>query len=240
MIEISGQEVGFFVAFGAGMLSFFSPCVLPLVPAYITFLAGTALEGDSAKNRRFLFLKAIGFIVGFSLIFTAMGASASLIGKFLLKNRLLYRKISGIVIVLFGVHMTGIFNIKPLYREKRFIRLSSMDKSWFSPFVIGCAFAAGWTPCVGPILASILLYAGTGETVSFGVFLLTAYSMGLAVPFIITSMALNWFMKIFKKSSRLLPHISALSGVILIIFGIMIYFNKIALLSRYLDWFNVF
>jgi cytochrome c-type biogenesis protein len=229
VVKISGYEIGFITAITAGMLSFLSPCVLPLVPAYITFLAGGNVE--EKEGRSVLFLKAIGFILGFSLIFIIMGASASFLGKVLLTNKILYRKISGVIIILFGVHTSEILKITPLYREKRFIQTSILDNTRFAPFIIGIAFAAGWTPCVGPILASILLYAGTGETIKFGILLLTAYSIGLAVPFIITALALDRFRKVLKKYTNLFPYISRLSGWILIIFGIMLYFDKISMLS---------
>ncbi|HHY13960.1 MAG TPA: cytochrome c biogenesis protein CcdA [Thermoanaerobacterales bacterium] len=210
------------------MLSFLSPCVLPLVPAYITFLAG-GIENKDEKH--YLFLKAGSFILGFSLIFIIMGASASFLGQFLLTNKVLYRKISGVIIILFGIHSMGLLEFGFLYREQRLIKLPDLREPRFASFVIGIAFAAGWTPCVGPILASILLYAGSGGTVKFGILLLTAYSVGLAVPFVITAFALDWFRQILKKHNKIISYISKISGIVLIIFGIVLYFDKIPTIS---------
>jgi cytochrome c-type biogenesis protein len=227
------------LAFSAGLLSFLSPCVLPLVPAYITYITGSAVaELNSGKARLHTVYKSLGFVLGFSLVFIAMGASITSIGKLLITNMDIFRKVGGTLIVLFGIHITGLFKIKTLYYEKRLVPFEKLSKNISSVF-IGMAFAAGWTPCVGPILASILIYAGSMETISMGILLLTAYSLGLAVPFILTAYAIGSFSAFFKRISRHLNTISIVSGVLLIIMGVLIFTNKISILSQYFDFFNI-
>lgn len=227
------------LAFSAGLLSFLSPCVLPLVPAYITYITGsTAAELRTGKTRLHTIYKSLGFVLGFSLVFITMGASITSIGKLLISNMDVFRKIGGALIVLFGIHTTGIFKLKTLYYEKRPVPFEKLHKN-ISSVLIGMAFAAGWTPCVGPILASILIYAGSMETITMGILLLTAYSLGLAVPFVLTAYAIGSFSKYFKKISGHLNTISIVSGILLIIMGILIFTNKIAILSRYFNFFNL-
>lgn len=233
------NNVSLLLAFSAGLLSFLSPCVLPLVPAYITYLTGsTVAELSSGKARLYTVYKSLGFVLGFSLVFIAMGASITSIGKLLVSNMNVFRKVGGALIVLFGIHITGIFKIKTLYYERRLVPFEKLRKNISAVFV-GMAFAAGWTPCVGPILASILIYAGSMETINMGILLLTAYSLGLAVPFILTAYAIGSFSEYFRKISKHLNTISAVSGVLLIIMGILIFTNKIAVLSQYFDFFNI-
>jgi len=227
------------LAFSAGLLSFLSPCVLPLVPAYITYMTGsTVADLSSGKAKLHTLYKSLGFVLGFSLVFIAMGASITSIGRLLIGNMNIFRKIGGALIVLFGIHITGIFKIKTLYYEKRLVPFEKLRKNISSVFV-GMAFAAGWTPCIGPILASILIYAGSMETISMGILLLTAYSLGLAVPFILTAYAIGSFSEYFRKISRYLNAISIVSGILLIVMGVLIFTNKIAVLSQYFDFFNL-
>lgn len=232
------NDVSYLLAFSAGLLSFLSPCVLPLVPAYITYITGSAVsELNTGKARLFALYKSLGFVLGFSIIFIAMGASITSLGKFLIKNHEMFRKVGGTLIVLFGIHITGIFKIKTLYYEKRIIPFEKLGKNISSVF-IGIAFAAGWTPCVGPILASILIYAGSMETISMGIMLLAIYSLGLAVPFVLTAYAIGSLSGYFRKISRYLNAISTASGVLLIIMGVLIFTNKVSILSRYLNFVN--
>lgn len=227
------------VAFSAGLLSFLSPCVLPLVPAYISYITGSAAaELSTGKARLHTVYKALGFVLGFSLVFIVMGATVTSIGKLLISNMDVFRKVGGTLIVLLGIHITGILKIKALYYEKRLIPFEKLRKNISSVFV-GMAFAAGWTPCVGPILASILIYAGSMETISMGILLLAAYSLGLAVPFVLTAYAIGSFSKYFSKVSRYMNAISIISGVLLIVMGVLIFTDKIAVLSRYFDFFNI-
>lgn len=229
------NEISLLLAFSAGLLSFLSPCVLPLVPAYITYLTGTTVaELKENKRKLYTLYKAIGFVIGFSIVFIVMGISISSIGKFLIRNQLLFRKVGGILIILFGIHTTGLIKIKPLYYEKRLMPFEKLNKG-ISSVLIGMAFAAGWTPCVGPILSSILIYAGSMETIGKGITLLAAYSAGLAVPFLLTAFAIGSFSHYFKKISKHLSTISIVSGILLIVMGILIYSNKLASLG---SWFS--
>ena len=237
MIQLS--NVSLILAFSAGLLSFLSPCVLPLVPAYITYITGSAIADlNTGRARLYALYKSLGFVLGFSLVFIAMGASITSIGRLFAGNMDTFRKIGGTLIVLFGIHITGLFKIKTLYYEKRLVPFEKLSRNISSVF-IGMAFAAGWTPCVGPILASILIYAGSMETVTMGILLLAAYSLGLAVPFILTAYAVGSFSGYFKRISGYLNTISIISGVLLILMGILIFTNKIAALSRYFDFFNL-
>lgn len=232
------NKISLLVAFSAGLLSFLSPCVLPLVPAYITYITGsTVAELNSGKTRLHAVYKALGFVLGFSLVFTAMGASITTIGKLLISNMYFFRKIGGALIILFGIHITGLFKFKALYYEKRLVPFERLRRNVSSIFV-GMAFAAGWTPCVGPILASILIYAGSMETISMGIMLLSVYSLGLAVPFVLTAYAIGSFSEYFRKISKHLNTISIISGILLIIMGVLVFSNKMTALSRYFDFFN--
>lgn len=237
MIQLS--NVSLVLAFSAGFLSFLSPCVLPLVPAYITYITGSAIADlSTGKARLHAMYKALGFVLGFSMVFIAMGASITSIGRLFSGNMEAFRKIGGALIVLFGIHIAGAFKIKALYYEKRLVPFEKLRRNISSVF-IGMAFAAGWTPCVGPILASILIYAGSMETITMGILLLTAYSLGLAIPFILTAYAIGSFSEHFKRISGHLNTISIISGALLILMGILIFTNKISVLSRYFDFFNL-
>ena len=177
------NNITFILAFSAGLLSFLSPCVLPLVPAYISYLTGTAInELGNKKARLNVLYKSFGFVFGFSIIFILMGASITSLGKLLIKNQNTFRKIGGSAMIVFGIHTTGLLKIKLFYREKRYLSLNNAGGK-FGSILMGMAFAAGWTPCIGPILSSILIYASTFQTIEKGILLLFVYSLGLAVPF---------------------------------------------------------
>lgn len=232
------DNISFILAFSAGLLSFLSPCVLPLIPAYISYLTGSAVaEINTNRTKLNLLYKSIGFIVGFTIIFIIMGASISSLGKLFAANQNLFRKIGGILIIIFGLHTTGLFRIKMLYSEKRLLPFGEDRKNLSSVF-IGMAFATGWTPCIGPILSSILIYAGSMETIRKGIFLLLMYSLGLAVPFMLTALAIGNFSKYFRKFSKYLPVVSAISGILMMIMGILVFTNRLAILSRYLNFIN--
>ncbi len=232
------ENISFVLAFSAGLLSFLSPCVLPLIPAYISYLTGSAVtEITSGKDRFNLHYKSVGFVIGFSIIFITMGASVSSLGKLFSENQVLFRQVGGIIIIVFGLHTIGLFKINMLYREKRLLPFGT-SKNVSSVF-IGMAFATGWTPCIGPILSTILIYAGSQDTIGKGILLLTTYSLGLAVPFLLTALAIDNFSVYFKKFSRFLPAVSAVSGILMIIMGVLIFTNKLTILSRYLNFFNL-
>lgn len=230
------DNISFILAFSAGLLSFLSPCVLPLIPAYVSYLTGSAVSDISTgKDKLNLLYKSIGFIIGFSLVFIALGASVSTIGKLFNSNLDILRKIGGIIVIIFGLHLTGIFKIRLLYSEKRLLPFGENPKIIGSVFV-GMAFAAGWTPCIGPILSSILIYAGSMATIGKGIFLLAMYSLGLAVPFLFTAAAIGSFSKYFRKITKYLPFISVVSGILMIFMGMLIFMNRLTIISRYLNF----
>lgn len=231
-------NISLILAFSAGLLSFLSPCVLPLVPAYISYLTGTTVD-DSKSNSSNLFVlyKSIGFVAGFSIIFIIMGASITSIGKVLINNQSIFRRIAGSLIFIFGLHTTGILRIRWFYYEKRLFSFSNTG-GILGAFLMGMSFAAGWTPCIGPILSSILVYASSMETISRGIILLTAYSLGLAVPFILTALAIESLSSKISRLGKYLRWISILSGSIMIIMGILVFTNKIGIISQYLNFVN--
>lgn len=232
------DNISFILAFCAGLLSFLSPCVLPLIPAYVSYLTGSAVSEINTKKAKLkLLYKSIGFVIGFTIIFIIMGASISSLGKLFAANQDLLRKIGGIIIIIFGIHTTGLVKIKLLYSERRLLPFGGINKS-FSSIFIGMAFATGWTPCIGPILSSILIYAGSMATIGKGIILLLVYSLGLAIPFLLTAFAIGNFSKYFKKFSKYLPVVSIVSGILMIIMGILVFTNKLTILSRYLNFIN--
>lgn len=232
------KDISILLAFSAGLLSFLSPCVLPLIPAYISYLTGSSIEElRNGKTKLFTLYKSFGFILGFSIIFILMGVSITSLGKLLITHKDIFRKIGGTLIIVFGLHTIGVFKIKLFYREKRFLYLDKI-KGPFSSVIMGMAFAAGWTPCIGPILSSILIYATSMDSIGKGVVLLTMYSLGLAVPFILTAMVIEGFTEQFKKFSKYLSTISRISGILMIIIGIMIFTNKLSILSQYTSFIN--
>ena len=227
------QTVSFPAAFTAGILSFLSPCVLPLIPAYFTFITGFSLEelteNRNSEIRKKVFLSTVSFVSGFSLIFILMGASASYLGSLMFNYRGLIRIIGGILIILMGVHLTGIIRIPGLDVEKR-INMERTPLHFLGIVIIGMAFGAGWSPCIGPLLGSILIIAGSQETVWQGIVLLAIYSSGLALPFIIMSVFINLLLIVIKKASRVLQYVNAAAGILLIIVGLILVTNKLYVL----------
>ena len=228
------QTVSFPAAFTAGLLSFLSPCVLPLIPAYFTFITGFSLEElteyRNSEIRKKVFLSTIFFVSGFSLVFILMGASASYLGGLMYKYRELIRIIGGILIVLMGVHLTGIIHFRGLDFEKR-INMEKKPLHFFGTFIVGMAFGAGWSPCIGPLLGSIIIIAGSQETVWQGIVLLAIYSAGLAIPFIIMSVFINFLLIFIKKASRVLQYVNTVAGILLIIVGLILVTNKLYVLT---------
>ncbi|MCF6461979.1 cytochrome c biogenesis CcdA family protein [Clostridium sp. Cult1] len=219
------------IAFGAGFLSFFSPCILPLIPVYIMYMAGVNLESELEERRLIALTRTIGFIIGFTIIFMIMGTSASFLGKIFIRNKEIFSKISGALIVIFGLNMMGIIKFKFLDMEKK-MKAPKKVSNWFSSILMGMAFAAGWTPCFGPVLASILIYAGGAATVSKGVYLLFIYSVGMAIPFLLTALFINVFSKFLEKAEKVMIYIPKIGGLIMVIFGILVFFNRIIDISR--------
>lgn len=227
------NDVSLPIAFGAGFISFFSPCILPMIPAYIMYITGVSAEEDLASKRKLALLRTLAFVLGFTIIFTIMGSTATILGKVFVRNKDIFARISGIIIVVFGLNMMGIINLKFLNFNKRASTPKKIT-NWFSSLLMGMAFAAGWTPCFGPVLASILIFAGGADTVSKGILLLLIYSIGMAIPFILTAMFINVFDKFLNKSDKILNYVPKIAGLIMVIFGLLVFFNKVINISRLL------
>ena len=230
-----GDTLSIFVAFGAGVLSFASPCVLPLIPAYISFIAGVSLKelsGESASTtaRRSALINSIFFILGFSFVFVALGASASLLGKVLYDWLEWIKRIGGGLIALFGLHLTGVFRFGFLQSEKR-AHVSTKKFGYLGSVLVGLAFGAGWTPCVGPILGSILVLASTQESVGRGILLLSFYSAGIGIPLFLATLGINAFMNFFNKFKKWLHVVEVVSGIFLVILGVLLMTNKFTYLT---------
>lgn len=231
------EQVSIVVAFTAGMLSFLSPCVFPLVPAFVSHIADAMIEGGKvAANRRILIMRSVGFILGFSVIFVAMGATASVIGQYVAMQRDWIEKIGGLLIVIFGLQMAGLLKLKFLMGSVKWGR-GDKRKGWIGSFLLGLAFGSGWSPCVGLALSSILILAGSSDTLLQGMGLLSVYSLGLGIPFLMISLVLTYSLKIVKRVNRMLPALSMVNGVLMIVLGLLLYTGKLqklsALLARY-------
>lgn len=225
------ENISLFLAFSSGILSFLSPCVLPLVPIYLTYLTGSSIEEINNKNKLTVIYKAVGFTLGFTLIFIIMGISVTSLGQLFDRNKDIFRKIGGIIIIVFGLHIMGVVKIKTFYYQKTMLQPQKF-KSGLSSFFIGMAFAIGWTPCVGPMLASILIYAGNTKTLASGIKLLIAYSVGLGIPFIISGFLVDFISGYIKRFSKYFNVVSVVSGVILIFMGIMTFTNKMYIINN--------
>jgi cytochrome c-type biogenesis protein len=229
-------------AFLAGILSFLSPCVLPLVPGYVSLISGASVEELQTSERRLfgtVMLHSITFVLGFSVVFIALGAVATGVGQVVNEYHSLLSKIAGVVVIIFGLHLTGILKIKALYADKRMHDVKG-SSSAFGSFAVGFAFAFGWTPCIGPILATILVLASAQGTVMKGVVLLAVYSLGLAVPFLLTSLGVDRFLSFYGRFRKHLHTVEVLSGILLIAIGVLIFLNNLKLLSGYLSFLNRF
>jgi cytochrome c-type biogenesis protein len=237
-------DVSIYAVFFAGLISFLSPCVLPLVPGYISIVSGVSLDQLKAEAKgssimRAVLLNSVMFILGFSILFIAEGATATWLGKSLAREWSILLRIAGAVIVVFGLHMIGIFKINFLYQDKR---LHSVQKprGLFGALVLGMAFAFGWSPCLGPILATVLTLASEKKTVTEGVLLLAVYSMGLGIPFLLTSLGLNQFLSFYSRFKRHFLAVERVSGVLVVVIGILIMTNNLARMAGWLSFLNRF
>lgn len=239
MVESTSISLG--LAFLAGLVSFLSPCVLPIVPSYVSFVTGLTLEElqsrDSARARREAAVHAGLFILGFLILFVALGASATALGNVLRRSLPLLQQIGGAVIAGFGLYMLGLLRIPALLRERR-VHLAAKPAGKIGSVVAGIAFGAGWTPCVGPILASILLYAGLEATMYKGMTLLAAYALGLGIPFFIAAVGLNWYLSSAKYLRRWLLPIERLTGAFLVLVGVLLFTGRFAMLSNFFAGFG--
>lgn len=233
----TGEALTIWMALGAGVLSFLSPCVLPIFPSYLSFVTGLSFSelsgaAGSARARRAIILNALCFILGFSVVFVSLGASFSLLGRLLFDYQQILRKVGGVLVILFGLYIAGLLKLPFLTRTLR-VELRDRPAGYLGAFIVGVTFAAGWTPCVGPILGSILLYASTASTASTGILMLGAYSLGLAIPFFLSALALNRFLDYFDQFKHLVPIMSAVGGIFLVFVGSLLLTNYFTLLSAY-------
>jgi cytochrome c-type biogenesis protein len=229
-------------AFFAGLVSFLSPCVLPLVPGYVSLISGVGVEelkSHESQLLRKMMLNSISFILGFSVVFITLGAISTEVGQLLARYKSTLAQVAGVVIILFGLHLTGIFRINALYADKRLHSVKGGSTAG-GAFVIGFAFAFGWTPCVGPILAVILGFAAAQDSVLKGIILLAIYSLGLAIPFLITSFALERFLKFYGRFRSFMHGVEVFSGALLIALGVLLVFGRFTLISNYLSFLNRF
>ena len=228
------ETVTYPAAFLAGLLSFLSPCILPLIPAYFSFITGYSIEKlvaiDNDEIRQRVFFSTLSYVMGFSIVFVLMGASASYLGKLFYQHKDIFRIAGGLLIILLGIHLTGIIRIRKLDVEKR-IHLEKKPLHFLGTFFVGMAFGVGWSPCIGPLLGAILVVAGSQETVRQGVLLLGVYSAGLALPFIIISVCIQSLLRFIKKAARVVKYVNATAGILLILMGLLLVTDRLYLLA---------
>jgi cytochrome c-type biogenesis protein len=229
-------------AFLAGLVSFLSPCVLPLVPGYVSLISGAGVEQLKTQETQLLrkvMLNSVAFILGFSVVFITLGAVATEVSQMLSRYRSTLAQIAGVVIILFGLHLTGVFKIKALYTDARLHSVKGGSTAW-GAFVIGFAFAFGWTPCVGPVLTVILTFAAAQDSITKGVMLLAIYSMGLAVPFLLTALGVERFLKFYSRFRAHMHAIEVASGALLVVLGVLLVLGRFTIISNYLSFLNRF
>ena len=229
-------------AFLAGLVSFLSPCVLPLVPGYVSLISGAGVEQLKTQETQLLrkvMLNSVAFILGFSAVFITLGAVATEVSQMLSRYRSTLAQIAGVVIILFGLHLTGVFKIKALYTDARLHSVKGGSTAW-GAFVIGFAFAFGWTPCVGPVLTVILTFAAAQDSITKGVMLLAIYSMGLAVPFLLTALGVERFLKFYSRFRAHMHAIEVASGALLVVLGVLLVLGRFTIISNYLSFLNRF
>lgn len=237
------NDISFPLAFLAGILSFLSPCVLPLVPSYVSFITGISFKDltvgvDKKKIRHLTITNSIAFILGFSSVFIALGISSSAVGRFFFQYVDIIRIIGGILVIIFGLFIAGFLKLDFLMIQKK-IYISGKPAGYIGTFIVGMTFAAGWSPCIGPILGTILVYAGSKGSALYGFQLLTAYSLGLAVPFFLSTLAINVFLSYSPKLAKFMRVIMIISGLLLIIFGILLLMDQLRVLGRLVPDFGI-
>lgn len=242
IVSIAEEVPTLITSFGAGLLSFFTPCIFPLLPGYISFMSGESIEnlrngtGSSVLSpRKKAFLGALFFGLGFTIVFVALGATVTSFGKFLASYRVIISQIIGVLVVIFGLHMMGVFKIKFLLKQAKVNYKRHSFPFFIEAFLLGVAFVLGWTPCLGPIIGGVLAIAQEKETVNQGMMLLFAYSLGLWIPFMISALAINEVMSLIKKTGKYLIWVERTAGVLLVIIGILLVTDQMKRLS---DFFN--
>tara|TARA_Y100000590_G_scaffold386002_1_gene458485 strand:+ start:1959 stop:2672 length:714 start_codon:yes stop_codon:yes gene_type:complete len=224
--------INLIIAFGAGLISFLSPCVLPLIPGYISYISGESLDDIIQKKKKIL-LKTILFSLGFSIVFVSFGATSSFIGSILLEYSNPLRIFAGITIIIFSLQLMGILNLNFLNREKR-VHTKNYSNNFFFPILVGAAFGFGWTPCIGPVLGSILALAATESSVGKGILLLSFYSLGLAIPFVLSGYGVSKLLEFSKNFKKNIHRIYIFGGIILFITGVLILTNKLQTIGYFL------
>lgn len=237
LVAAHSDKVSYAGAFIAGLLSFLSPCVLPLIPSFISYITGISFADLQAEHpshliRRRTLLHSLVFVLGFTVVFVLLGASATYLGTFLSQHATLIRQAGGVLVVLFGIHVTGLIPIRMLMGDSRLV-LRHKPAGYVGSFLVGLVFAAGWTPCIGPILATILTLAATEEEVFEGIRLLLLYSLGLGIPFVLSSLALHQFLVLFNRMKRFIRIFEICTGIFLIIIGVLLFSNWLTRLSAY-------
>jgi cytochrome c-type biogenesis protein len=227
------ETIGLPLAFGAGILSFLSPCVLPLIPSYLSFITGLSLE-DAGARRWAAVTHAAFFVLGFTLIFVALGASATALGSVLRYHRVWLERIGGALIVLFGLYLLGVFQWGVLARERR-IHLQNKPVGYLGSAIVGLAFGAGWSPCIGPILGAVLTYTSATATLGQGMGLLLAYSLGLGIPFLLAALLVDRFIGWFQRYRKFIPVVNRIAGAVLVIVGLLLLTGYFSLLATWLQ-----
>ena len=232
----STPDISLLGAFAAGILSFLSPCVLPLVPSFLTYLTGLTFADLQAEHpthlvRQRIIIHSLLFIAGFTIVFVLLGASATFVGSFLREHMKAMQKIGAVLIMLFGLHVSGLFPIQMLLGEKR-VNIRNKPAGYLGSILVGITFAAGWTPCIGPILASILMVAAAEDTVNHGIILLLAYSLGLGIPFFLSSLAIHRFLTLFNRFKKFIRMFEIVTGLFLLVIGILIFFDRLTVIQQ--------
>ena len=230
---MDAASLGITISFTAGLLSFLSPCVLPLIPSYVSFITGLSID-DVQHSRRVTLAHSLLFIAGFTIVFLALGATATVLGRLLLRHRDWVGRIGGVLVIVLGLYLLGVFNIGVFARERR-VHIANKPLGYFGTLIVGMAFAAGWTPCIGPILGGVLTYTASSADLNRGLVLLFAYSLGLAVPFLLAALMIDRFMEAFQRYRGALAWISRASGVLLIAVGILMITGSMTVLSAWLQ-----
>ena len=226
-------SVGLTISFTAGVLSFLSPCVLPLIPSYVSFITGLSLD-DVQRSRRTTLVHSLLFVTGFTIVFLVLGATATVMGRLLLQQREWVGRVGGVLVILLGLYLLGVLNIGALGRERR-VHIANKPLGYLGTVLVGMAFAAGWTPCIGPILGAVLTYTASSADLNRGLLLLLAYSLGLAVPFLLAALMIDRFMVLFKRYRGAIVWMSRGSGVLLIVIGVLMITGSMTVLTTWLQ-----
>ncbi|HVE77613.1 MAG TPA: cytochrome c biogenesis protein CcdA [Gemmatimonadaceae bacterium] len=230
---MQGASLGITISFTAGLLSFLSPCVLPLIPSYVSFITGLSLD-DIQRSRRVTLVHSLLFIAGFTIVFLALGATATVVGQLLVRHRDWVGRIGGVLVIVLGLYLLGVLNVGAFARERR-LHIANKPLGYLGTLFVGMAFAAGWTPCIGPILGGVLTYTASAADLDRGLVLLFAYSLGLAVPFLLAALMIDRFMELFQRYRRGLVWMSRASGVLLVAVGVLMITGSMTVLSAWLQ-----